>query len=167
MEHLLSYWLPLIPLGVRALVITVYFGTMRVPLKESQQARESHRALLLPLATLSFTGLFALVVVSKERAGDYSLPIYFLLVSFLAYLFAVNFQGYKNLRWHDQVGDALAEMGLLCLLASVASIAVRADIETFVRTTVVASVFAGWALDFAIRIVLEFRYLKLLQGGEA
>jgi len=124
-------------------------------LSEEASDRETHRSLLGTLCGFSFTGLLALVALPGDLKNR-ALPIWYILVSFVSYLGALNLQGYKSHRWHDQIGDALTETASLGLIASVIGFIVSSDLALGFR--IFASVLSGavWLFDFSIR----FRYSR-------
>ena len=104
-----SYFVPLVPLVSRALLCVKHRTQMSEILSEEENDRESHRSHILALAGFSFTGLLAIAVLDATLLQDFHYAVYYLLVSFLCYLSALNFQGYKSKRWHDQFGTALMD----------------------------------------------------------
>ncbi|MBW2620863.1 MAG: hypothetical protein JRC56_05985 [Deltaproteobacteria bacterium] len=101
---------------------------------EEEQDRESHRSHILTLAGFSFTGLLAIAVLDATLVQDFRFAVYYLLVSFLCYLSALNFQGYKSKRWHDQLATALMDVASLSLMIN--------DNYYFPSTTIKIPVFS-------------------------
>ena len=152
------YALPALPAVVRVLVATRYSGYMRVLLPEEALQRMDHRTVLAALASISFAGLLALVVL--PGLPERQLAIWFMLASFLCLLAALNLQGYKARRWHDWTGDALFEGATLALLAAVATFVVKSELSAIFRTTVVALAAVVWLADFCLRIYFEVGNLR-------
>ena len=96
--------------------------------------------------------------------GAYSLPLFYVFVSFLSYFVALNIQSYKSKRWHDQCGDALADTGSLSLVAAVAAVVLQAPVGAPGTRTALAAIAAGaWVCDFLVRLSLEVQYLRHLE----
>ena len=129
-------------------------------LPEEQNDREAHRSLILALAGFSFSALLALVVLDATLRHDFHFAVYYLLVSFLCYFFALNLQGYKHLRWHDQVGTALMDAASLCLILAIVSIIVSAKHEKSLYLGLSGLAVFIWLLDYVIRLLLLLKYLK-------
>ena len=116
------YFVPLLPLVSRVLLCIKHHNHMSEIPCEDEQDRESHRSHILALAGFSFTGLLAIAVLDATLLQDFHYAVYYLLVSFLCYLSALNFQGYKSKRWHDQLATALMDVASLSLIMSIISI---------------------------------------------
>lgn len=134
---------------------------------EEAQEREQNRSLILALAGFSFTGLLALVVLDSTLAQKFRLSIFYLLTSFLSYMWALNLQGYKARRWHGSLAIGLVEVGSLSLLLSVMVLLWSPNFER--PFAVGLSMFASivWGLDFILRLIFEYRYLKIKKGAPA
>lgn len=105
----LWYVLPWIPFLTRGILCLVFWRQMGDELPEAALDREEHRSVILALAGFSFTGFAAVCVVDATTHLNLYFSTYYLLVSFLAYFSALDFQGWKHLRWHDQFATALVE----------------------------------------------------------
>lgn len=128
--------------------------------EEPEQDREGNRALILAFAGFSFTGVTALIVLEPSIKQTVKWAVYFLLVSFLSYLWALNLQGYKASRWQGEVAAALADAGSLCLiLALVSLLAHSAFPSVFVYSTSVLALTV-WVVDHLIRLRIDSRYYR-------
>jgi hypothetical protein len=166
MRFSLSYLVPFVPLLGR-LIIIYKFSTVRGDvLSEKEQDREAYRNLILAFAGFSFTALSALAVVDYKLNTNLSDAIYYLMISFFAFMFSLNWVAYKARRWEDQIATALTEVGSLSLFLAVISILVStkpgaapliAGIATFI-----------WVFDHFYRIYLDWEYHdKLVEGKES
>jgi hypothetical protein len=162
--EIIWYLLPVIPIGIRLIFGVIHWRRFRDPLSPGEADAESHRTVVVALAGFSFTGLMALVVVDAATRTNYQLAIYFLLVSFLCYLFVLNLQGYKLRRWHDAAGDAVLESASLSLIMAVISAMRAARLESsFVLVTAFLSILV-WGLDFLVRVILSHQHLSRIGG---
>jgi hypothetical protein len=155
------YALPALPAIVRVFVATRFSGYMRVLLPEEALQRMDHRTVFAALASISFAGLLALVVLPGLPGRQ--LSIWFMLVSFLCLLAALNLQGYKVRRWHDWAGDALFEGAVLALLGAIATFVVKSDLSVVFRAAVVVFAATVWLADFCLRIYFEIDNLRALE----
>ena len=114
-------FIPFIPFITRGILSLRFRPKMSETLAEDENDRESHRTLILALAAFSFAALLAIAVLDTTTQR-FRLPTYYLLISFLSYYFALNLQGYKFARWHDQLGDALVEAASLSLILAVMAV---------------------------------------------
>jgi len=156
---LLPYALPFMPMLGRGLIIIRYKRYMRDALNEGAIDRANHRSLIAALAGFSFAGLLALVALPGSLL-ERALPIWYVLLSFLSYLAALNLQGYKALLWHDQIGDALFEISSLGLIASVITFILKSELPTAFHIIATALALSVWALDYLIRIHFTVDYLS-------
>jgi hypothetical protein len=156
---LFLYLIPFMPLAPRLWLVAKFHSKMGKALGEGAADREGHRSLVVALAGFSFTGLLGLVALPgalTERA----LPIWYVLISFVAYLGALNLQDYKSHRWHDQIGDALTEIATLGLILSVVSFVLNSDLDIAFRVAATGLAVSVWLMDFVIRIVFNYQYLS-------
>jgi hypothetical protein len=155
-----GYILPFLPFMAR-LAIVVRFKTVRTDiLTEEEQDREAYRTHILAFAGFSFAALSALAIVDSQLRAGLSWAIYYLLISFFAYMLALNFVAYKATRWEDQLVTALSEVGTLALFSAVIAVLeatsegsapLMAGIATFV-----------WILDHSRRINLDWSHHRKL-----
>ena len=90
--------------------------------------------------------------------------MFFLLVSFLTYLWALNLQGYKAYRWQGEAATALSETGSLCLVLALVSLLVSSKFgKPFVFATSLLAI-AVWFIDHAMRIRIDWKYLATREG---
>jgi hypothetical protein len=128
--------------------------------------REGHRTLIVAMAGFSFAGLLALVALPGALT-ERQLPIWYVLISFLSYLGALNLQGYKAFRWHDHVGDALSEVASLGLIASVMAFILNSELSLAFRIVAVSMAIVAWLLDFGIRLRFLVSYLIAKEARDA
>src|SRR3954469_13881950 len=163
------YGMPLVPFIPRLVIVSKFREATFDLVPEAAADREQHRNFILVLAGFSFTGLLGLAVAplaitepaSRERLQHLlQLPTYFLLTSFLFYMFALNLQAYKK-RWrHDLLGDAIIDAAALSLLSAIVVIVWDASLN--VRFTILIAAFAGtiWLTDQVIRVGLSWRIFR-------
>lgn len=129
-------------------------------LSEEEQDRETNRSLIIAFAGFSFTGVIALIVLEASVKQTVKWAVYFLLVSFLSYLWALNFQGYKDVRWQDEVASALSDTGSICLVFALVSLLVNSAFPTaFVYPSSLLAVVV-WTVDHVIRLCIDSRYYR-------
>lgn len=149
-----------IALVTRALLVIRFRGQMGEILTEEEQDREGNRALILAFAGFSFTGVTALIVLEPAIQQTITGAVFFLLVSFLAYLWALNLQGYKAYRWQSEAAGALVETGSLCLVLALVSLFVYSRFpRTFVILTSLLTL-GVWLIDHVTRLRIDYQYLE-------
>lgn len=143
-------------------VLCLWFRSdMSEVLTEDEQDREAHRTHILALAGFSFSALLALVILEATMRAQLQLAIYYLLVSFLCFLSALNIQGYKARRWQDQLGTALVDAATLSLVLSVVNVLYvqRLGSPRFAMLASAAALLA-WVVDHVLRVRFQWAYLK-------
>ena len=129
-----------------------------LPIEERD--RETHRTYIMGLAGFSFTGLLGLVLVDATLRKGLRLSIYYLLLSFLGYLFALNMQSYKVKRWQDQLATASTDLASLCLVLSIVGILTTQDFgSSFALSLSILAVFV-WVGDHVIRIRIVWKFFR-------
>jgi hypothetical protein len=159
MSDVYWYCAPLIPIVIRLLLVARYRSLLKMPLSGAEADTESHRTVVVALAGFSFTGLIGLIVANAATRTSYKLAIYFLLTSFLCYLFALNLQGYKLWRWIDILSDTAWETASLSLILAIIQTMRAALLGSYfvAGATIMAALI--WGADFIARIVLLYTYL--------
>ncbi len=127
---------------------------------EEENDRESHRSLILALAGFSFSGLLAFIVLDGTLRQDFHLTVFFLLLSFLSYFLALNLQGYKSRRWHDQLGNALMDSASLSLILAIISVFLAFQINSVFYVILAFGAFSIWALDHIIKLKILSKFLR-------
>jgi hypothetical protein len=122
--------------------------------------------LLVALSGFSFAGLIGLVALPGDLLGR-QLSIWYVLLSFLSYLAALNLQGYKALRWHDHAGDALSDIASLGLIASVLAFVLKSDFALPFRIAATSIAAVAWGLDFVLRLRFTATYLNAKEKRDA
>lgn len=159
----LLYFVPLLPILSRALLVWRFWPLMREVLSEEEHDREANRSLILAFAGFSFTGVTALIVLEPTVKQSVRGAVFFLLVSFLSYLWALNLQSYKATRWQGEAASALAEIGSLSLVMALVSLLVTSAFgEIFIGGTALLAV-GVWGMDHFTRLRLDWCYLQSLQ----
>lgn len=161
----LAWWwyaLPALPLLLRIPAVLLFARKMPLLLDEKEKDREGNRSLVYAMAPLAFAALLATGVVDKAAKPDFSSQVYFLAVSFSAYLVALNLQAYKNRRWHDLLSDACIEIGQLGLVLSIVSLLILTSSQLEVVGVVALAMLV---IPFADTISRLLRTYMFLQGG--
>ena len=163
MCSIIFYIIPFVPFLSRSILCLNHRRQMLDILCEDEQDREAHRAHILALAGFSFSGLLAVAVLDVTLMHDFRYAIYYLLLGFLCYLSALNLQGYKSRRWHDQFGTALVDIASLSLILSIISIIHLKEHFTIILTILAILV---WSADHLIRIRIQWNYLNEEKKGK-
>lgn len=129
-------------------------------MSEEVTQREAHRSLILVLAGFSFSGLLAVAMVDAATQQNLEFSTYYLLVSFLFYLSALNLQDYKSHWWHDQLGDVLFESATLSLLLSVTAIIWFSSHGYLYKIIMTALASAIWLSDHGLRVYFLWSYFQ-------
>jgi hypothetical protein len=159
------YCAPLAPLFSRGLLCVRFLRQMNDLQTDAEQAREAHRAYIFPLAGFSFSALLALVVLDATLNIGLDLPIYYLLISFLCYLIAINLQAYKIARWIDQVATTAMDIGTLSLLFSLVSLIFIKAFGYYLLPTLSILAITAWVIDHTIRLHFIWLYLREKEKG--
>lgn len=132
---------------------------MNVDLSEEELDRKSHRSYILALAGFSFAGLLALVLLDYSLKQNFLLSIYYMLLSFLFYIFSLNLQGYKSTRVQDQFATMLSESATLCMILSILGILFQST-EIYFKYSMCTLALMIWLFDHYLRIRFQWIYLK-------
>jgi len=153
------YAVPAVPFALRGILIWRFRAYMNEPLAEERAARE-HRALILPLAGFSFSAALAIPAFGAATKQDVLLPTFFVVVSFLCFLGAVNAQSHKHVRWHDQVVSGVADSAMLSLMLGVlAMVALLQSPAVYFGLLFILSLFV-WSIDVAMKLFSWFSYFR-------
>ncbi len=157
---ILWYAVPLFPLATRGLVALVFRDAMQQHVHDPVGIRQTNRSLILALAGFSFAGLLGIAVADAALEKDLRFSLYYLLVSFLFYFFALDIQRFLLWQWIHQSSEALIEAASLSLLLSVVSavLATKGVTTYAIGITVVA--LAGFALNHTVHLFLTIRGLR-------
>lgn len=161
---LILYSLPAFPFVTRSCLGIYFRRQMMDVVPEEENDRETHRSLILALAGFSFSGLLALTIVDATVQINLQFSVWYLLVSFLCYFSALNLQGYKFCRWHDQFGDALMESASLSLMLAISAIVLTSNSRTPNAFLITIFSVGVWLIDHLIRVRLSFKYLQARRG---
>jgi hypothetical protein len=156
-------YLLFVPLLARGLQTLWYSGVMSEDLDEADLDRETHRTVLLALAGFSFSALLALVALDRSIVEKNTPAVVALMASFLAHLFALNLQGYKARRWHEQASDALMETASLGLVLAIPAFILRSSAGAEFKWLSLFSCLAVWGTDFGIRWYIAGRTFSGLE----
>lgn len=159
------YFLPLFPILSRTVLCLKFKNQMREHLLEAELDRDAHRNLILPLAGFSFTGLVGLIVLDATLRLNYKVAIFYLLVSFLSFLFSLNVQGYKTRRWHDIISTGIMDAGSLCLILAACYLIGSQPFGVFFSSVLILISIGAWLVDHIIRLSIQWRYLKIKEAN--
>jgi FtsH-binding integral membrane protein len=153
------YIVPFFPMVTRGILLLRFQKEMKNGLTKDERDTESHRTYIMGLAGFSFSGLLALVVLDTALRKDYQLPIYYLFLSFLGYLFALNMQRYKFTRWRDHLANALMDMASLCLILSILGILMTQDFRPAFACSLSIAAIIVWLLDHCLQLKYDWGFL--------
>ena len=159
-EMTIYYFLPLLPIISRTCLCLIYNGQMEEHLEEAELDRDAHRNVILPLAGFSFTGVVGLIVLDPKLRLNYKIAIFYLMISFLTYLFSLNIQGYKTKRWHDLLSTGVMESGSLSLILAACYLIGTQEFGEIYAAVLIFISLGAWLTDHIIRLSIQWRYLK-------
>jgi hypothetical protein len=133
---------------------------MKDVLTNEELDKESHRTYIMTLAGFSFSGLLAMVILDAALRQDFRFSIYYLFMSFIGYVFALNLQSYKAKRWQDQLAIASMDMASLCLILSILSILMTKNFSPAFACTMSIMAISIWLIDHSFRFRIDFKYLQ-------
>jgi hypothetical protein len=154
--------LPFVPLYLRVVLVLWFRSLSGEILPESQHDREAYRVHILAFVGFAFTALCALAIVDEKLRTGLHWAIYYLVVSFFMFTFALNWVAYKGRRWEDQLTTAFIEIGTLALFLAV--IAVLQVTRPELMIVGVIGVL-GWGVDHVYRFCLDWAYLSKVESG--
>lgn len=146
------YLAPVFPLAVRIGLMWKFKRFMHESLSVEEQQQEEHRTVILALAGFSFTAALALPAYGVSAGVDVLLPTFYVVLSFLCYLAALNAQAYKYTRWHDQIASGLADVASFCLLAATIGMASLLKPPRPYLYFLVFAACAVWGVDLVTRV---------------
>jgi hypothetical protein len=153
-----AYAIPLAPLLSRFILALYWHWLMRDILPEEAQERDVHRGAILGLAGFSFTAVAGLAVLDVTQRPGLQLSIWYVLLSFVSYVTALNLQSYKSTRWQNYLASALIEMGSLSLTLTLVSLVLSAKFQEWFQYLVSVVAVGSWVVDHAIRLWLDNAY---------
>ena len=157
--ELAYYALPALPAAVRLLVVVRFSGYMGTVLPEAALDRLDHRTVYSAFASISLAALLALVALPGDLKAR-QLPVWFMLVSFLLFLGALNLQTYKAKRWQDFVGDAMFEGATLALISAVIAFILVSEFPFEYKIAALTIATVVWLIDFSLRVFFAVSYLR-------
>jgi hypothetical protein len=138
---------------------------MDIPSEEAQE-REQQRAVILSLAGFSFTGIVALIILDATILPRLHFAVWFLLISFLAYTWSFNAQGYKSKRWQNEIAIGLLEAGGLSLVFAIVSILAASNFDSAFKLAGASLAVIVALSDLVIRARIETSYLFSLEKAK-
>ncbi|MBL1215811.1 MAG: hypothetical protein HND52_20760 [Ignavibacteriae bacterium] len=151
--------IPFIPFLTRLILIGFFRTLMKDILEEEELDRDSHRNYILAMTGFSFSGLLAVTLLEATVIQGFNLTIFYLFISFLFFLFSLNFQGYKSRRWQDQLSTAFTEIASLSLILSIISVLFIKKFDQTFSLVLSILAFSIWSMDHIIRLCLQSKYL--------
>jgi len=146
------YLAPLLPAAARLCLVYRHRQFMQEALSAAEQQQEEHRTVILALAGFAFTGALALPAYGVSANVDVLLPTFYVVLSFLCYVGALNAQAYKYARWHDQLASGLADVASFCLLGATVGMVMLLRPSTLYLVTICSVALAVWLVDLVARM---------------
>ena len=151
----------------RAVLCLLWYWQMDSVLSEAAQDRDFARTTILSLAGFSFTAVAALSLMDAPNRPFFEAAVWFVLVSFLAFLGSLNLQAYKATRWQNQLAQSLLEVGTLALLLALVALISGSKVSTGLKDLVLYVASALWLFDHTTRLVIDYRYLSSLSDKKS
>lgn len=126
---------------------------------EAAQDRDVQRGFVLSLAGFSFTAVAAMVVLDTTTQLKLQMPIWYVLVSFLAFMATLNLHAYKSSRWQNQLAEALHETGTLALILALVKLIFNASFDQGFQWCAALLALGVWSTDYLVRLWLDHRFL--------
>jgi hypothetical protein len=149
--------LPALPLVTRGLLVLSFRELATEPLGEDELDRESGHGLALALAGISFAAVVAVLLMPAPP----EVPLYFLTLSFLAFLAAMGGERYKSTRWQDQTVAALRDVGVLALLMGLFFLS-PALVNSAALGNLIALAVVGWLVAHGRHLLRVWMYLSVV-----
>ncbi len=150
--RILFYIVPFLPLFSRGALAAEYFDIKNELISKEQRAGDSYRAIILGMAAFSFAGVVGIVALDAARQSELQIPVFYVLVSFLCYLSALNMQEYKFFVSRDILSDALVDVANLSLLCCVMALVFSANYGVLYKGVVVGLGVLAWLPDHLVRL---------------
>ena len=150
------YFIPFTPLITRLLLLFLFWDIRKELLRPDQIARESTKSFVLALAGLSFTGVIAIAVVDSVNQSNFRITVFYLLISFLCYLIALNMQDYKFFVSRDVWSNTLIDIATLSLICTAVTVVFLAGYGVVFQSVVLIVAITGWLADHILRIRYTF-----------
>lgn len=154
------YLLPLVPVLPRSWLLWRFGQFMAEDLPDTERATAEHRTVILALAGFSFSAAIALAAYGASSSVNVLLPTYYVVVSFFCYLGALNTQAHKYLRWHDQVGSALADVATIALILAVLGMVATLNPPTAYLLILAVLALLVWSVDSYLRFSAWYSYFR-------
>lgn len=153
------YGLPFIPLLGWILVVCFQRGEGKIELHTMERQSETYATSIGLKMGFSFAGMIAVFVMEQRPlAQDIGWPSYYLLVSFLFYLAAMNFQAYKFTHREKILVDFLIDVGTLAQISAIVSFIIFHDKFTIeFKEWSLLLAFMVWFLNHVIVIIRTCR----------
>lgn len=156
MKTLFPYLIPFaIPLLTRGLLAIKYRDIRKDGLTKDQRAGELHRGLILGMAAFSFAGVLGITLLQSPQ-NDLRLPAFYLMVSFLFYFAALNWQNYKFNVGREILSDFLIDTANLSLISSVMFMVLSGEYDLSYKVALFAIALVAWLPDQ----ILGIKYLS-------
>jgi len=164
--EILFYCVPLFPIFIRGIFALQLKNQLNEILSEEELDKENIRNLILALEGFSFTALLAFVLLEPNIKQNLTFPIYFIFISFMFYMVALNLQGYKLTRWQDIISDTLMETASMCLILTVVSLIFISGLNVLFIYLLSIIGIGAWITDFLIRLKIQFNYINERERNE-
>jgi hypothetical protein len=129
---------------------------MKAYLPPKAQDAEANRSHALGLAGFSFTGVMALTVIDISTNISLRASAYYMLVSFLAFLWGLNIQSYKHFKWIDVFSDALMDVGSLGLVLALIAALWSQPLDLGLRWIGTSLASAVFLVDHCVRVRFDW-----------
>jgi hypothetical protein len=126
-------------------------------------SRDATRTVIVALAGFSFAGLIGITVLDSTNRKNFRYTVFYLLISFLCYLLAINLQDYKFLLSREQMSNLLIDTATLSLICSVVSVVFLAGYDLPFKITVLTIALTGWMIDHIIRTIYTWGDFKKIR----
>jgi hypothetical protein len=160
-----AYAYPVVPLVTRLFLGIYWTWLMKEVLPEEAQERDGHKTTIVGLAGFSFTAVAGLAVLDSSSRPGLQLSVWYVLVSFIAYVIALNLQTYKQTRWHDHLATGLMEVGSLSLVLTVISLLFGAKFDAWFLYLAATLAIGAWLIDHCVRLYLDVGYFREKDTG--
>ncbi len=161
----LTYLAVLAPFLTRFIALVRFRRQAQELIPEAAAQREEHRSLILAFAGFSFSAVLAMTVVDATLTKSFQDAIFFLLTSFLCFLWALNLQSYKSKIWHGALSWSLIDSGILALILSVLVVIWSGTFSWVYSFGISVFALAIWAGDHLVRVKIELDYVKAKGNG--
>lgn len=159
------YFLPFFPCIVYIFLLISVKDVLTGTLSSDERDTDRNRTVIGLMAGFAFAGITAISVLKNEQKVEFGLEasLYYLVISFLCYLVAINLEAYKFFVYLSILGDLLVDIADLSLLCCVLSFVFIAGYSERTKWLILGFVTLVWLLHYFYLIKCHSEALQAIR----